>query len=341
MGRRAQIPNPENATMDDLLHLVKTGSLETQKRATAIWMLLIGNSRQKVYDTLHITDRALRKWIFLFNESGADGIIAGIRPGPARKITDQLSESLCSEIDHPEKNDRTFWTARAFHGYLSDEYSIECSYRTVVRFFHDNNYSLQVPRPWSDRKDEVARQKYRSGLQVICSENDTDIWYCDETGVYGEARPYRRWAPKGSKPTIVKNGEHIRMSVVGAVCPRTGQFFAIETSGCDTSIFQAFLDEAVTHTIRERKRNVMIVDNASWHKSRSLQWHCFDPLYLPPYSPDFNPIERIWLLMKQKWFNNFFCKTQEELIGRLDRSLLDLIQNPSVVKAVTQNIGTE
>ena len=341
MGRRALTPNPENATMDDLLHLVKTGASETQKRATAIWMLLIGNPRQKVYDTLHITDRALRKWVHLFNNAGADGIVAGSRPGPSRKISGQLSESLCTEIDHPEKSNRTLWTARSFHGYLSDEYHIECSYRTVVRFFHDHNYSLQVPRSWSDRKDEASRQKYRNHLKVLCSDKDTDIWYCDETGVYGESRPYRRWAPKGSKPTVVKNGDHTRMSVVGAICPRTGQFFAIETSGCDTSIFQAFLEQAQKHTVRERKRNVMIVDNASWHKSKSLQWKCFEPVYLPPYSPDLNPIERIWLIMKQKWFNNFHCKTLQDLICRLDEALIDLIKNPSVVKAVTENIGTD
>jgi len=38
-----------------------------------------------------------------------------------------------------------------------------------------------------------------------------------------------------------KNGGHLRMNVIGMVCPRTGQFFAIEASHSDSVMYQAFL----------------------------------------------------------------------------------------------------
>ncbi len=40
------------------------------------------------------------------------------------------------------------------------------------------------------------------------------------------------------------------------------------------------------------------MDNASWHKRKTTHWHNWQPMYLPPYSPDLNPIERIWLTIK-------------------------------------------
>ena len=46
------------------------------------------------------------------------------------------------------------------------------------------------------------------------------------------------------------------------------------------------------------------MDNASWHKSKSLRFGAFEPTYLPPYSPDFNPIERLWLILKAEWFTD-------------------------------------
>lgn len=49
------------------------------------------------------------------------------------------------------------------------------------------------------------------------------------------------------------------------------------------------------------------------------------PKYLPPYSPDFNPIERIWLTMKARWFNNYVCKNEEILLERLEQAILDVI----------------
>lgn len=44
--------------------------------------------------------------------------------------------------------------------------------------------------------------------------------------------------------------------------------------------------------------------------------------------------------MKMKWFNNITCNTMEKLIEILDEALLDLIKNPTVVKSITQNFGT-
>ncbi|WP_236861807.1 transposase, partial [Candidatus Magnetominusculus xianensis] len=61
----------------------------------------------------------------------------------------------------------------------------------------------------------------------------------------------------------------------------------------------------------------------------------FEPVYLPPYSPDFNPIENIWLLLKQRWFNNVHCRNVEKLIARLDEAILDLTNNPGQVMNTT------
>ena len=122
---------------------------------------------------------------------------------------------------------------------------------------------------------------------------------------------------------MIHNGDRIRLSILGAVCPRSGEFFALEASHCDTDIFQVFLDEAAKSITPTRKRNILILDNASWHKRKSLNWHFFEPLYLPPYSPDFNPIERIWLIMKAEHFTNIHCKNKVALIQRADYALCD------------------
>ena len=63
------------------------------------------------------------------------------------------------------------------------------------------------------------------------------------------------------------------------------------------------------------------MDNASWHKCKSLRWGAFEPVYLPPYSPDLNPIERLWLLIKAEWFTAFIAKTRDELWDHLDQAL--------------------
>jgi len=72
----------------------------------------------------------------------------------------------------------------------------------------------------------------------------------------------------------------------------------------------------------KRHRNLSIRDHASWHKRKSIDWGEFEPVFLPPYSPDFNPIERLWLILKAEGFTDFIVKNRDQLIERLDRVLL-------------------
>ncbi len=339
MARPLLIPYPENATIAELKEVSRVGSIETATRCTAIQMLLVGASRKLVSKSLLVTDRALRKWINLFNQSGVDGLIVKKRPGRTAIIKPEQTDEFSELIDHPQRANRTFWTAKAFHGYISDAYQIDCSYETVVRFFHKKGYALKTPQPWSDKQDEQQRKTFLEELEQLFNQPDVDIWFADESGFEGDPRSRKRWDKKGRKTRITKNGGHLRMNVVGMVCPRTGQFFAIEASHSDSVTYQAFLDEAGKTVSFQRTTNILIMDNASWHLRKSTKWHQWQPKYLPPYSPDLNPIERIWLTMKARWFNNYVCKNEEQLIERLDQAILDVIDNPKQTQKTTA-IGT-
>jgi transposase len=339
VARRYLAPNPENASLADLRSARKAGNRETDRRCLVIIMLLVGSTREQVMKTVELTDDAIRKIITAFNLYGVDGLIARKRPGRAPLISGEQKEEIFEDFEEPGRAQRTFWTATAFHGHIAQKYQVECSYETVRRLLHEKGYVLKVPQPWPDRQDEEAREKFRETLRELAKDPETELWYGDETGVEGEPKPRRSWAMKGSRPKVVHNGDHVRLNILGTVCPRTGEFFAMEASHCDSDVFQVFLDEAAESITPTRKRNVLILDNASWHKRKRLNWHFFEPVYLPPYSPDFNPIERIWLIMKADHFTNIHCRNKAALIERADRALCELMDNPTKVASAATPIG--
>ena len=198
---------------------------------------------------------------------------------------------------------------------------------------------MKMPQPCPDRQDEEQRRKFIQWLKETCENDQIDIWFQDESGFEGDPRPRRRWDKKGNKTQVTKNGDHLRMNVMGMVCPRTGEFFAIETSHSDTETFQAFLHEAKQTIKFTRPYNILVLDNASWHKKKTLNFFGWRPKFLPPYSPDYNPIERIWNTMKARWFNNYVCRDLQQLIDRLDQAILDIIDNPKRTQKTT-SIGT-
>jgi len=298
-------------------------------------MLLTGSRREQVMEVFDISESAVRKIIIAFNAYGVDGVIAKKRSGRNQAIPEDRKEEILEEFEEPGRAQRTFWTATAFYGHITEKYQLDCSYDTVLRLLHEKGYRLKVPQPWPDRQNESVREAFLEKLSALTGDTDIELWYGDETGIEGEPKPRRAWAMKGSKPQVVHNGDHVRLNILGTVCPRSGEFFAIEASHCDTDVFQVFLDEAAKTIAPTRKRNILILDNASWHKGKKLDWHFFEPLYLPPYSPDFNPIERIWLIMKAEHFSNIHCRNKAALIERADHALCDLMDNPAKVASAT------
>ena len=318
-------PNPENCSRAELETAAAcTPTKKNYIRLNAIRLLFNGFPREQVAFLSFVSLRTLGRWVKAFNERGIDGLLEKPRSGRPRKITPAKTTKYRRLLEHPEQAGQEHWTAKKFFGYLRDELNEEVGYRTVVRWLHDNNYRLKVPRPWPDRRDEQLRAAFVDKLKEWLADEQVDLWFCDEMGVEGDPRPRRRWVQKGSKPTITKNGDHLRMNVTGLVCPRSGYFYALEFSHSDTECFQTFLHHANADISFERPRNLLICDNASWHKATRLDWGAFEPIYLPPYSPDLNPIERLWLLIKAEWFADFVAKDREALMERLDKALRTL-----------------
>ena len=287
----------------------------------AIRALALGIPSAQVALLHQVTPRTLNNWIRRFNARGIDGLIDRARSGRPVAIPAEQDQPLRELILQPDQAGVTHWTGKKFHGHLRDTLQLEVGYSTVIRWLHDQNFTLQVPQPWPDRQDEQARKAFVERLQAWLSDEQIELWYTDETGIEGDPRPRRRWAQRGKKARVPKNGDHLRMNACGMVCPRSGQFYALEFSHSDTETFQAFLDEANQDVQLQRPRNLLICDNASWHKSKSLRWGRFEPMYLPAYSPDLNPIERLWQVLKAEWFSDFIAKTSEDLIARLDDAL--------------------
>jgi hypothetical protein len=86
------------------------------------------------------------------------------------------------------------------------------------------------------------------------------------------------------------------------------QLVSLIVSHGDTEVFQAFLDAMAQAVPANGKEVWLILDNASWHKSKSLDWHHIKVKFLPSYSSDSNPIERLWPRLKRQYLAGFITR---------------------------------
>lgn len=128
------------------------------------------------------------------------------------------------------------------------------------------------------------------------------------------------WVPPEQKdPVLLHAPTRKSVALFGAVNLRSGTLVTMLTSPCNADSFAAFLQELARHRDR-RRRNVVILDNAGYHA-----WQrCPGPLtldFLPPYSPELNPIERVWKLLRRLRIHNQYFETLNRLLKEVSEQL--------------------
>lgn len=310
------------------------------RRLNAIHLLLLGAPYKVVLRNSRVNERTFRLWVERFNEQGIDGLIYKPQTGRPRKIsTDQVASDILPVVDDPSLADHTHWTVTKLCGWLREEKQLDLSYRTLVRYLHEHNYARRIPRRMPEPPDrdnwEKQREIFGGELITLLEDPACDVFFGDEAGFEGDPRPRAKWVKRGSRPTQGYFGGHVRQNVVGAVNPTTGQLVSLIVPHCDTQVFQLFLDTMAQEApVLPGRKVLLVLDNASWHKTKSLQWHHIEPVYLPPYSPDFNPIERLWQHLKSHYLAGYITKYGDELNDKLFISIRALLDRPETIRSV-------
>ena len=122
--------------------------------------------------------------------------------------------------------------------------------------------------------------------------------------------------------------DHIRLKnfyLYTAVNHISGKHFSLIISNVDTDCMNIFLEQLSAQYLG--KKIALIMDGAGWHKSKGLIVpENIEIIYLPPYSPELNPVERLWLHIKSHVLRN---KLYESL-GELEGSLCQFVRSMKV-----------
>lgn len=164
------------------------------------------------------------------------------------------------------------------------------------------------------------------GLEAV------EVWFQDEARVGQRGTLTRMWAPKGSRPRVIRQQQFEAAYVFGAVCPADGKAAALVMPKANSEGMQHHLD-LIAGAVTSGKHAVLVVDRAAWHVTEKLLIpNNLSILPLPPYSPELNPVEQIWQQLRQSdWANRCF-KNYDEIIDVCCQAWNTFASQPDIVR---------
>lgn len=151
-------------------------------------------------------------------------------------------------------------------------------------------------------------------MNLACTvENDSEsvLYVMDETGLRTESDNRRSWSPVGVSPILESNGSHEGVNIIGATEITKNFDTVADIYSAKQSITSEEIQSFIKHLLERNpnKKVYLVLDNARTHNNAKIQefWEANKErlvlINTPAYSPQLNPQENIWNLLKNKIFN--------------------------------------
>jgi transposase len=212
--------------------------------------------------------------------------------------------------------------------YLVYQFDIEVSERTVFRTLERAGWSRKVASKHAKARSEALREVF---FAVTREWDPSQVVAIDESAANQRSGDRKRgWAPIGSPAVAPYFGDQTRRVSVVPAMDINGYFaYEILQGGLTKPIFERFIEEKVIPQCNPwpQPRSIILMDNASAHQSFRVQALCeaagIRLIFLPPYSPDYNPIEQTFRVLKS-WVrrNNWMMESFHDLSDFLEYGIL-------------------
>jgi putative transposase len=300
---------------------------EVRFRSHILLLLDDGHSWVAVAALLFCSSRTIDRWVKRFAAEGVEGL-GGHKPGrPFRLAAAEWVAAVVEWVTETVPRDfgflRSRWSCGTLATLIRERHDVAVGRETVRRWLHAGGLAYRRPRPVvgpSDGQREAKLDALRR-LPADLPADETAVFQ-DEVDINTNPKIGSMWMARGHQAEVETPGNSEKRYLSGSIHWRTGRVFVTAgkpRQGRDTALFLAHLDDLRGRRRRYRKVHV-ICDNARCHTSEAVAaylWEHRDRIdlhFLPAYSPDCNPIERVWWHLHDQVTRNHRCQSMQELL---------------------------
>jgi len=234
-------------------------------------------------------------------------------------LNDTQSQSLILHLC-----EKTYLHQHQIKAYIKETYSVEYSISGLNKWLHQNGFSYKQPKGVPHKFDEEKQAEFIEHYEQLKNslKSDEPLLFMDAVHPTQATKITAGWIKKGVDKPIETTGSRTRLNIVGAI--RLGHLAEAVIDRYDTvngdSIVNFFKKTRAYYSTS--KTIHLVLDGAGYHRSLKvieeakkldIKLH-----YLPPYSPNLNPIERLWKVMNKYARNNHYFSKPKEFRESID-----------------------
>ena len=284
------------------------------------------------------------RWMMRYDADGEDGLLR--RPGSGRpRLLEELDERELRELVLKPASEFGYetdlWTVRRLHAVIEEEYQVVVSKDTIWRRLRDAGLTYQKPeRQYHEISEEARKEWARKEVPKIrksVQKHRAILYFQDESNISLTAFLGKTWAPRGKTPKQRVTGKRGGVAAMSAISKRGHLLFRLYEKRIASNEVIQFLRQMLRH--HKRRHLVVVMDQARPHTSKKTRAFIDDQtrlhvFHLPPYSPDWNPDEKVWNHLKHEELKSHQAKSKDELKVLSRRKLKAMSKNPALVRGI-------
>lgn len=299
-----------------------------------------------------VTRAAMYGWLARYRDGGWNALDAKKRGGRRPKLDDKtlawLYKTITSKNPLQLKFTFALWTAKLVGELIWDRFRVRLSKASVCRLLNQLGLTPQKPvwRAYQQRPTDVQRwlvEEYPR-IKAMAKREKAQIFFGDEAGVRSDHHAGTTWAPRGKTPIVSSTGARFGLNLVSAVSAQ-GEFrFMVVSGRMGAKTFIEFIKRLVH---RSESPMYLIVDGHPAHRAVAVRKYVetlagsFRLFFLPAYSPELNPDERVWNDLKNNAIGRKSISNPATLKADVISHLRFIQKTPHRVRAYFQNETTK
>jgi transposase len=284
-------------------------------RINAIVLLGQGWTYSQVAEALLVDEDTLRNYVWKFTKGGLKELLIDHYQGNEGRLSGpelvELDEHLLEYV---------YQGAEQIVEYIEKTYGISYTVSGVTALLHRLNYSYKKPKKVPGKADEQKQREFLKKYYKV-RENmrkEDGLYFIDGSHPQHNSVTAYGWIKKGIEKQLLSNTIYRRLNIHGALNIDTLQVHARFEKRLDE---EAVLDMLESLRKRQREGTIYIVlDNAGYYCTKRVKAYAkglgIKLLYLPPYSPNLNIIERLWNYFQKRVMHNRYYDSYDKFRTR-------------------------